>query len=107
MLDIRLLPSDDDLKALVPQRVSLSNGNPLYLFHSNSVDILKLDFIFNAGGAYQPKMLCAGAVRDMLLEASERNPSQKVAEYIAAICHPLNYSSKSILSPMTVLPEIK
>ena len=80
MLDIRLLPSDDDLKALVPQRVSLSNGNPLYLFHSNSVDILKLDFIFNAGGAYQPKMLCAGAVRDMLLEASQRNPSQKVAE---------------------------
>ena len=80
MIDKRLIPSDDDLKGLVPQRCTLSGGNTIYLFQSKSVDILKLDFVFNAGSAYQPKMLCVGAVRDMLLEASERNPAQKVAE---------------------------
>ena len=52
----------------------------MYLFPSKSVDILKLDFIFNAGGASQPKRLCAGAVRDLLLEASERYNSRQVAE---------------------------
>ena len=52
----------------------------MYLFPSKSVDILKLDFVFNAGGASQPKRLCAGAVRDLLLEASERYNSRQVAE---------------------------
>ncbi|MBO4588080.1 MAG: insulinase family protein [Bacteroidales bacterium] len=80
MIDSRLIPSEADLKTLLPQRRTLPGGNSMYLFPSKSVDILKLDFIFNAGGASQPKRLCAGAVRDLLLEASERYNSRQVAE---------------------------
>ena len=80
MIDSRLIPSEGDLKTLLPQRRTLPGGNSMYLFPSKSVDILKLDFVFNAGGASQPKRLCAGAVRDLLLEASERCNSRQVAE---------------------------
>ena len=80
MIDSRLIPSEGDLKTLLPQRRTLPGGNSMYLFPSKSVDILKLDFVFNAGGASQPKRLCAGAVRDLLLEASERYNSRQVAE---------------------------
>lgn len=80
MLDKRLTPSAEDLQSLVPERTILSNGKTLYLFHSASVDILKIDFIFNAGSAYQPKPLCTGIARDMMLEASVSHPASEVAE---------------------------
>ena len=80
MIDSKLLPSDRDLNGLVPKKISLAGGKPLYLFHSHSVDILKLDFVYNAGSALQPKPLCAGLARDMLLDASPTHTVSQVAE---------------------------
>lgn len=80
MLDKRLIPPADHLRSIIPEKSLLSNGRPLYLFHSTSVDILKLDLIFNAGSAYQPKPLCAGIARDMMLEASLSHHASEVAE---------------------------
>lgn len=80
MIDSRLIPSDRDLKGLVPEKITLSGGKPLYLFHSRSVDILKLDFVFNAGSAMQTKPLCAGMARDMMLDASPTHTVSEVAE---------------------------
>jgi len=79
MIDKRLIPTPDDLSNLIPKKTNLSNGVPLYLFHSSSVDILKLDFVFKAGVAYQSKPLCAGIARDMMLESSVSRPASEVA----------------------------
>ena len=102
MIDKRLIPSDEDLKALVPQRRVLSGGNTMYLFPSKSVDILKLDFVFNAGGASQPKRLCAGAVRDMLLEASEKYSSRQVAELFDRLGIAMDRQATSTTVKLTV-----
>lgn len=80
MLDQRLLPSESDLSGLEPKRTNLACGTPLYLFHSRTVDILKLDIVFDAGSGVQPKPLCAGMARDMLLDASPNYPAEQVAE---------------------------
>ena len=80
MIDKNLIPSAATLASLAPQTAKLPDGRPLYLFHSTSVDILKLDFVFPAGSAAQDKPLCAGVARDMMLEASATHNATEVAQ---------------------------
>lgn len=66
---------------LVPQQYTLSNGNSLYGFQSGTLDLLKLDFSFEAGFAYQPQKMCAVAANKLFTEASMHQSVQQVAEF--------------------------
>lgn len=78
----KLLPSPATLSSLQPTQHHNSANIPIYLFPSSSVDILKIDFIFEAGPAYQSKKLCASLVNCLIGEATLRHTSQEIAEYI-------------------------
>ena len=102
MLDQRLLPRESDLKGLRPEKTTLPCGNLLYLFHSPSVDILKLDFLFGAGSAVQPKPLCAGLARDMLLDASPSHTVSYVAEQFDRLGVVIDRQSTSFSTKLSV-----
>lgn len=65
-----------------PQSHRLPNGNTLYLMPSNAIDILKFDFTFEAGPAYQSKPLLAQFVSHLLPRASQHLSASQVAEFI-------------------------
>lgn len=60
----------------------LSNGQPLYLFPSASTELVKIDFIAEAGSAYQEKKLVAGAASKLFVAASETMDAERLAEFV-------------------------
>lgn len=52
------------------------------LFPSESVDILKLDFLFEAGTCYQPLPLCASSTVTLMPVATASCTPQQVAEFV-------------------------
>lgn len=66
---------------LTPTPYRLSNGNTLYCFPSGALDIIKLDFTFEAGSAYQPTKLCAHAANKLFSEASSRYSVEEISEF--------------------------
>jgi zinc protease len=52
------------------ESVSLKNGIPVYLIHAGSEELMRIDFIFNAGQATEIFPLVASATNTMLLEGS-------------------------------------
>lgn len=75
-------PSLEDFRRLVPQTRTLSNGNNLYLFPSDSAGLLKLDFLFEAGTAYQKRKLCAGVAKDLFSEGTRHHTAQQLSEFM-------------------------
>ena len=68
------LPNIDTLK---PQ---YSGG--MYLFPSDSTELVKLDLLFEAGSAYQHKKLCASATVKLMTTATKKMNSAALAEYM-------------------------
>lgn len=66
---------------LAPTPYQLSNGNTLYCFPSDALDIIKLDFTFEAGSAYQPTKLCAHAANKLFSEASQKYSVKEISEF--------------------------
>lgn len=74
--------SPSDLSRLSPTTHRLSNGNSLYLFPSNALDLLKIDITFEAGAAYQPQFLCAATANTLLTEGTKRHTAKEIAEFL-------------------------
>lgn len=71
-----------DIKTLQPETYTLSNGVTLYLFPSASTELVKMDFLAEAGSAYQAKKLVAGAANKLFVTASETMDTERLAEFI-------------------------
>ncbi len=71
-----------DIKGLEPQVHRLGNDKLLYLFPDDSVEILKLDFLFPAGSVYQQKLLVAGATCDLFAQSTPHHAAHEIAEFI-------------------------
>ncbi len=71
-----------DLAGLEPSALTLRDGKSLYLFPDDSVEILKLDFLFPAGTVYQQKLLVAGATCDLFAQSTQHRTAQEIAEFI-------------------------
>lgn len=67
---------------LEPIPYTLANGNVLQGFPSQSLPLVKLDFMFEAGPLYQTKLLTASLTNVLLGEASQSMNSQQVAEFM-------------------------
>lgn len=64
-----------------PETYQLSNGNTLYCFPSDALDLLKLDFTFESGSAYQPKKFCSNAANRLFTEATSKHSVKEISEF--------------------------
>lgn len=71
-------------RLLQPETKVLGNGRQLLLFPSESTELVKLDFIFDAGHVYQPQLLCAHAAAKLMTVATHTKNAQQMAEFLDA-----------------------
>lgn len=71
-----------DLNKLTPKVHALSNGNVVYGYPSETIDLVKLDFSFEAGSMYQPKLLCAAAASQLIGEGTKKHSALDIAEFM-------------------------
>jgi len=84
-LDRKIQPkaySIDDIKFENPKKIKLKNNVPFYIFHNTEQEIIKLDFIFDAGTKYQDKPLVATITNKMLKEGTKSFTSKQIDEKI-------------------------
>lgn len=58
----------------------LSNGIPVHFVNAGTQDVVKIDFIFEAGAWFQPANLVASLCNSMLEEGSENYTAEEIAE---------------------------
>ncbi len=58
----------------------LKNNLPVYYINSTEEDIIKIDFVFNAGKWYSDSELIASLTNKMLIEGSKKYSSSKIAD---------------------------
>lgn len=58
----------------------LSNGLPVHFVNAGTQDVVKIDFIFEAGTWFQPANLVASLCNSMLEEGSEKYKAAEIAE---------------------------
>lgn len=67
-----------DLQKAVDHR--LDNGMPLYVVNAGTQEVMKIEFIFNAGMRYRDYPMVASAVNDMLDEGTTTRKAMDIAE---------------------------
>ena len=70
-----------EIKTLLPEEHRLSNGRTLYAFPSASTELVKIDFLYEAGTAYQPQKLVAGAANNLYTVASNEMDARQLSEF--------------------------
>lgn len=71
-----------DFYNLSPAEYTMSNGNVIYGFKSDGLDLLRIDFTFEAGSFYQPQMLVARAANRLFSEGSKSHGANWLSEYM-------------------------
>ncbi len=74
--------SIDDIKFDNPKKITFDNNVPFYYFDNPEQEIIKLDFIFDAGTKYQEKPLVASVTNKMLKEGTKSFTSKQIDEKI-------------------------
>lgn len=69
-----------DFSKLTPNKQCLANALPIYMFSGGTQEIVRLEFIFEAGAYYQNKKLLAQAVCSLLTEGTERFTADEISE---------------------------
>lgn len=67
---------------LLPQKRMMANGRMLYIITSDSTDLVKLDFLYEAGSAYQPQMLCAAAACKLHMLSGGGHTAAQLSEFL-------------------------
>lgn len=68
-------------ESLLPREVSLGNGRVLHVFGSNT-ELVKLDFLHEAGSLYQQQLLCAAAANKLMTVATENMVADVLSEFM-------------------------
>ena len=71
-----------DINYQQPVIHNLDNGIPVYLLQTGTQDIVKIEFIFNAGNYYEPKSLVSWFTNKMLKEGTQNFTASQIAEKI-------------------------
>lgn len=87
-------------ETLVPREVPLGNGRMLHVFNS-ATDLVKIDFLYEAGSIYQPQLLCAAAANKLMTVATENMNASELSEFMdfrGVILEPNNTLTQSSLT---------
>ena len=115
MLDRTIQPVINPIKhidIIEAEKRLLSNGLPVYFVNAGSQDVVKIDFIFDAGTWFQNKNLVASKCNSMLEEGSSGYTAAQIAERFDFFGSHLqlvtdqNYSYINIISLSKYLPAI-
>src|SRR5512135_3052575 len=63
-----------------PEKQILRNGIPVYVFRDDSLEVVKVEFMFDAGSWYQPQPFVAFAANQMLREGTDKYSARQIAE---------------------------
>jgi len=83
MLDRKKSPEVNEISKisyLLPEKWNLSNGAKVWGLKAGSQELVKIDFIFNAGSWYQSENLVAGLANAFLSQGSKNYTAQQIAE---------------------------
>ena len=80
--DLKLNTTNIDRSNLLPQFHKMDNGNDIVCFNSQSVDIVKIDFVFEAGKAYQSHKLSAMIANKLITEGTSKHSAKEIAEIL-------------------------
>lgn len=69
------------ISSLTPQERMLAGGRVLHTF-PGSTELVKLDFMYEAGSLYQSQLLCAAATNKLLTVATSDMDSSALSEYL-------------------------
>lgn len=92
----------DIARLLTPEPVTLAGGRSVDLFRSSSTELVKLDFVFEAGSYYQPQLLAAAATARLMAVATRSMDAQRLSEFLDARGSVLESSSNVFTTCLTV-----
>lgn len=84
------------------EKTSLGNGLPVHCIHDDSMEVLRIDFMYRCGSWQQDKPLISFLTSQMLKEGSALFNSQQIAEKIDFYGSALQFSSSYHYSYVTV-----
>src|SRR5665213_971823 len=70
----------DKVDLLPVSTLKLDNGIPVYIINSGEQEIVKIDFVFEAGKWYEPKNLLADFVNRMMREGVKGRSAKEIAD---------------------------
>lgn len=70
----------EKIEFLKPQKSKLSNGIPVLTFFAENNNVVRVDFVFDAGSWFQPNVLVASFTNTLLREGSLYMSSAEIAE---------------------------
>ncbi|MEI6123046.1 MAG: pitrilysin family protein [Bacteroidota bacterium] len=70
----------DQLEISSPEHATLDNGIPVFLFDAGAQEIVRIDFLFEAGSRYQQHPLVARFTNKMLSEGTKSYTAFEIAE---------------------------
>lgn len=71
-----------NINFVMPKKWNLSNNIPVYEYNFDSQNVIKIDFVFNAGTKYQHKPLLASTVNSLIKEGTKTYTSKQIADSI-------------------------
>ena len=74
------IKTPDIIHLIESQKISLDNGLPVYVINAGDEEIVKIDFVFEAGKWYEPKNLLADFVVRMMREGVKGKSAKDIAE---------------------------
>ena len=70
----------DTIDTLPVAQVKLDNGIPVYILNEGEQEIVKIDFVFEAGKWYEPQNLLADFVSRMMREGVKNHSAKEIAD---------------------------
>lgn len=83
MIERKIAPALNEISTIdyvMPEEWVLDNGIKVWGINAGSQDLVKIDFIFEAGTWYQPKNLIAGLTNAFMNQGSKHHSAQQIAE---------------------------
>ncbi|MBS1684442.1 MAG: insulinase family protein [Bacteroidetes bacterium] len=74
------IKTPDHVPLIPSQKITLDNGLPVYVINAGEEDIVKVDFVFEAGKWYEPKNLLADFVNRMMREGVKGKSAKDIAD---------------------------
>ena len=75
-------PAEIDRSGLEPQKYTMQNGQQLYFFVDNHINLVRLDIIFDAGTVFQNKKFQSAAAINLVTEGTTRRSAREIGEFM-------------------------
>ena len=89
-----------ELTGLEPEVRSLRNGRNVYLFADANTELVRMDFVFEAGAVYQPQLLVSAVANSLFTEGTLHHTAVQIADFMdargVAIEHSRDYMTASL-----------